>query len=632
MNGACVKAAALVAWLALVGCVPVARGATFADPGARVFTLVPSGSVSALAELSNGDVVFALRGQHDYRGDVPGKLMRMTPDGVVHVVRADGAVVLAAESPSTVLRVPEPAFGGPSVRVLERVNVLTGAVSQVAELPGNWSASFGESDIDAVTVLDDGTVLVASLGGMFEITPAGLVQPLPKGADLTVWHGALASLPGGRFAYHSGEHLFVGNLAGEQRLLARGLFAGPLAASTDGGVLAMRLDCPDAGESNEAACVTLVRVGSDGAMSTLLKVKQRPYAALGNGDGLPLFAPELPTGSDDSTGAIALARDGSLLFADDESFDGPGTGLRALVPPDSSRPRIAISRDGFARFQRGVIGFAAGVPGAISVSARDLETAALIGGRGQAAGAGELALQSVPPPGRYRVRLRLTTATAGGAETIAYLDTRRTLPLREARAALKPAYEFSDGDEGGALGTELGRCRREALRVVDCLLLDFSYVYAFDGPEVGRWWYTAQPLGWTIATLLNDGVHTSDRVRSSSDLAPEPCVDVETTRRSHVGATGRLNVRVTATCTLRVHVAVHLRWRTHGAKHEKVLAIIRALAGREPRAMEFRLPLGARTAIRAGRRVNGEIVVRAKRPSSYGPIPEEQGVPIFLRR
>ena len=56
----------------------------------------------------------------------------------------------------------------------------------------SWSDSVGKSDIDAVTVLDDGTVLLASSRGMFEITPAGLVQPLPKGADLTVWHGALA--------------------------------------------------------------------------------------------------------------------------------------------------------------------------------------------------------------------------------------------------------------------------------------------------------------------------------------------------------------------------------------------------------------------------------------------------------
>ena len=97
--------------------------------------------------------------------------------------------------------------------------------------------------------------------------------------------------------------------------------------------------------------------------------------------------------------------------------------------------------------------------------------------------------------------------------------------------------------------------------------------------------------------LLNDGVHTSDRIPSYSDLAPEPCLDVETSRRPHVGTTGRLNVRVRATCTPQVHVAVHLRWRTHGGKHEQVLAVTRALHGREARAMAFRLPPAARTAI-----------------------------------
>ncbi|MDA0161285.1 hypothetical protein OM076_13490 [Solirubrobacter ginsenosidimutans] len=634
--GACVKAVAGIVAVALVVCVPVAGGATFADPGARVFTLVPHGSISALAELANGDVVFAVRGQHDYLGDAPGKLMRLAADGGVHVVRTDGASLLAADSPSTVLRVPEPTPGVSDVHALERVDVLTGAVTPVAALPGDWSDSLGTLGIDAVTVLDDGSDLVASRRGMFAISPAGLVQPLPNGADLTVPHGALAPLPGGRFAYVSGGQLFVGDLAGSQRLLAPGSFGGPLAASTDGGVLAMRFDCRAAGEFDEAepVCVTLVHVGADGALTSLLTANQRPYGALGNGDGLGLFASELPIGEDEYAGAILLARDGSLLFTDDQGFEQPPTSLRALVPAASPRPRIAMSHDGFATFQRGVVGYAAGVPGAITVSVRDLETGATIDGGGQAPapGDGALGLQSVPPPGRYRVRMRLTTTTGGGAGAVVHVDTRRMLPAREARAALEPVYEQSDGDEGGQLGTELGRCRRDAPRVVRCLLLDFNFTNALDRPEVGRWWYTAEPLGWTFATLLNDGVHTSDRGRLYGDIAPEPCLDVVTARRPHVGHAGRLNVRVTAACTPRVHVGLHLRWRTHAGKHERVLAITRTLHARQARAMAFRLPAGARAAVRAGRRVNGEIVVRAARPTRYGPVPEEQGIPFFARR
>src|SRR4051812_15035727 len=100
--------AVLAGLLTLVATGSPARAASFADPGARVFTLAPNGTVSAIATLPNGDIVFALRGTRVSGHRVPGKLMRLTSTGALHEVRADGAYRLVPESSQTVLRVPAP--------------------------------------------------------------------------------------------------------------------------------------------------------------------------------------------------------------------------------------------------------------------------------------------------------------------------------------------------------------------------------------------------------------------------------------------------------------------------------------------------------------------------------------------
>src|SRR4051794_20492024 len=113
----------LVVALAIALSAPAAaRAASFADPGARVFTLASHAEVSAIAALSGGDVVYALYGP-------PGRLMRITADGRRYTVRAEAARLLAAEGAHSVLRVRQEGSG------VERVDTLTGDVSRLPALP-----------------------------------------------------------------------------------------------------------------------------------------------------------------------------------------------------------------------------------------------------------------------------------------------------------------------------------------------------------------------------------------------------------------------------------------------------------------------------------------------------------------
>jgi hypothetical protein len=425
----------------------------------------------------------------------------------------------------------------------------------------------------------------------------------------------------------------VRDLSGAERLLARGDFVGPIVPSGDGGVLAMRSERGSLGGSESDARRTIVRVGQDGAVTSLLTPSTRPLQTLGNGDGLTLFRHELPTGqSDGYGGAFALTSDGTLLFTEDFDFDRPGTGLRALVPAASLRPRIALTQGAFAAFARGSIRYIAPVPGTVHVIARRRGDGGVVEGLGQVtqAGEGELALRSVPSPGRYTLRLELATGS-GAAATVAHLDTRRVLPRREARSALKSAYEDSDGDEGGSMGTTLGTCRHRAPRKIRCQLLYFDYGYEFDGPHVGQWSYVDEPFAWVTATLLNDGIHTDMRSLPHVRYEPRTCLDVATHRHPHVANSG-LQVRVHVLCRARVRVAAHLRWRDRAGKHEVVLVRERAIPSPRTWQLTLGVPKRVLAALQARRHVRGEVIVRASLPTSSGTIPEEHGIPVFLHR
>ena len=93
-----------------------ARTATFADPGAKVFTLA-RGQVTAVAALPGGDVVYASGG----------RIERLTADGHRFRVRADGADALAAESATTSCACRVRARHRPGGRAHRRAHPASGA-------------------------------------------------------------------------------------------------------------------------------------------------------------------------------------------------------------------------------------------------------------------------------------------------------------------------------------------------------------------------------------------------------------------------------------------------------------------------------------------------------------------------
>ena len=613
--------AAFAAFVTLLTVASTARAADFADPGARVFGLAHGGTVSAIATLPNGDVVYAFAGELKRNRFTAGKLMRVTASGASYEVRGDGADLLAPESPETVLRVRE--FDSD----VERVDVRDGTVTTVTS-PLSPRGDRLDSAIRGLTVLEDGTAVLATQTAFYEIAPDGRLGRLALSPPISAQHPSMAPLQGRRFAYSASEGLMIGDLTGGRRLLAGGI-SGPIAASGDGGVLA--IDASSVGASADPAS-HVVRIGPDGTVTERLAVFDRPPGVMGTGSGLALFKDHLPSRSLD-TNALALAGDGSLVFADPGVIWGRKVrGLRALVPPDSGRPGIALTQNGFATVASGGVRYVTSVPGTVTVIARRGQNV-IAEGHGEAPSAGEheIALDSVPPASRYELRLRLTTPV-GGAEALESIDTRPVLPLREARAALGSAYEDSIGDEGGSDGTKLGTCRRDAPRVVRCLLLVFTSTYHFSGPEAGRWSYESWPVDWVTATLLNDGVHTArEPLPRYEDPRLSSCLRTTVDRHQRNARRRGIEVRVRMRCSGRVRVAAHLRWRAGGRRHHASRARTRRMRSRETWRVTLRLPRRATSAMRARRKVNGELVARAELPTPYGGRREEQGFPIFLR-
>jgi hypothetical protein len=333
----------------------------------------------------------------------------------------------------------------------------------------------------------------------------------------------------------------------------------------------------------------------------------------------------LPLDDEDFGGAYARATDGSLLF-----LDASHHALRALVPPDSPRPRIVVTQAGFASLGKGRIRFWASRPGAVTATV-GRGGAEVVHARGDAVavGDGALALQSLPA-GRYVLRLRLTTPSGGVAETLEHVDTRRVLQRRVAIAVLKGAFEDSDGDEGGGEANRVHNCRRRSPRVISCLLRYHLSTNEFEDPEPWRWSDVSLPSARLTATLHADGIHTNARLLPGGYDTPEASLRVHA--RRHQDASDGLITQVRAVLGASVRVAAHLRWRAGGQLHRTIQVRTRDMRAATTWRIAIPLPDNALAAVRAGRHVTGEIIVRATHPARTGPVREEHGFPLVVHR
>jgi hypothetical protein len=624
-----------VALLVAIGVVSpgTASAASLVDPDARVFTLVPEGKISAVAAMADGGVVYATQSEFieaRFPRKRPGKVMWLTPGGVLRQVRAHGALALAVDRSGVILMVRERGLSLSPARMVERVDPMTGKATRLAAL---------RTGVDAITVLDDGSVIAAA-GGVWHIKDGG-VRRVPAQVG-RVQSGGLISLPGGRFAVLDGD-LAVVDLAGRRRVLVPG-FSGPLkapyyhpiAASGDGGILATL---------EEAANVDsrfLAHVSDDGRVTRLTHPATPRVEFLGLGDGLSLLqvgwatmprttplgaAPWVPP--EINPRAMVAAADGSLVFGDDQF--APGEGLRAIVPATSRRPRIAFAQSGYASFAEGRVRYVAPLPGTASVTVRRGDT--IVAQAQQAhttAGEAEIALPQPLPPDRYDLRLRLTTG-AGSAEAVSRVDTRAWLPRREALRALW-ALNDDDGDEGGGAGTKLDGCQRQAPLVIRCLMLAFALRIPYDSPWPDDWSEVSAPWGQALATLRPDGIRAiAQPFYAGGRFPPLPrSLRVSAARRQHIGRRTRVRLQVRTRRAARIRITVNLRWTQRGRSHPSSRTQTRTLPPGGHWRAAIRLPETAAAAARTGRKVHATLVVRLSYDTDRGPHTEARRITLKL--
>jgi hypothetical protein len=512
-------------------------------------------------------------------------------------------------------------YGG--ARTIERVDPVTGKATRLARL--RWP-------VGAITVLDDGSVIAATGGELRQIKPDGAIRRIPL--HVATWKPDLVSLPGGRFAFRGG--LTLADPSGTRRALlpASGPFTEPfhhrpMAASGDGGILAT-LE-----ERSPPYARFLARVSDEGRVTRLTAPTTPRADFFGNGDGLSLAQVGWATEAEPSSpapwvtpnidpGAMAVAVDGSLLFGD------AGNGLRAIVPAASRRPRIALAQSGYTSFARGRVRYLAPTQGMATVTVlRGNAVVAQAHAPHTTGGEGEIALPQALPPGRYDLRLRLTTAT-GKAEAPAHVDTRPVLPRAEAFPAVN-GLTFGDVSDLGGYGTMIDGCRRQAALVIRCAIR--AFVEALEWPRPGEWSLISAPWGQGAATLRLDGIRAVSEQFGRYPSLPERLL-VSAPRRQHIGRPARLRLRVRTRHAARVRIIARLSWTHRRRSHRSSRTRSRMLpAGRRWRAA-IRIPAGAVAAARTGHNVRARLIVRlsydTRREPHRGPHTEERGLRLRL--
>jgi hypothetical protein len=135
------------------------------------------------------------------------------------------------------------------------------------------------------------------------------------------------------------------------------------------------------------------------------------------------------------------------------------------------------------------------------------------------------------------------------------------------------------------------------------------------------------------ASLLNDGLHTAEESLPRAVKLPSVCLRVGVDRHQRIARRQGILVRVNMhrRCRARVRVTANLRWRVGSQVRRAVVRRARFVRSGRSWRPAVRVGDRAAAAVRAGLRVRGTVVVRAALPTPYGVVPEEQGIPIFVR-
>lgn len=430
-----------------------APAGTWRDPEARVFTLqrddgplplrLSHSLVSPMVGLPDGSLLFTVPRPYGLGEDfwwlhVDGRLESLNWAGPVDLLAVD------AEGAPLIVRSDRP-------KTVERLDLARRDVVTVADLSSGPESSI--RIIAHLAGLDDGSIVVADSEHILRIDH-GAIAAVPFSGHIN----GVAALSGGAFAVDAG-------LAGLIRV-------NPDGSSTPLVKLKSNFELISDGSGG-----LLTDAGAPGALTSIDQFGHvTRYAwddshTLGDGDGVELaqfpwgLTPFSPT---PFPLAMAVAGDGSLVFATSAGH------LRALVPPDSARLRVAIDQRTYQSFARGQIQYRAGVPGALALEVRQGRRSVARTTGTTTGGEGTLLIPPIREPNEYDLRLRLDTGQAV-AEARARLDTRRVLSRHDAVRALTETYAWTDADEGGGRGAKLGPCHRLALGAFTCLLLELNW-------------------------------------------------------------------------------------------------------------------------------------------------------------
>ena len=255
--------------------------------------------------------------------------------------------------------------------------------------------------------------------------------------------------------------MLVGDFAGARRGLAPGPFLGPLAASGDGGVLAIAGEFAD--EPDDVVRATIVRVGANGSLTPLMHARARRSGDLGNGTG-SRCSPTTPNRRNrpqDRSRPLATAP-----FSSPTTNPGAAGHRPAHVDPSRERAAtVALRQDGSPTHTRN------GRPrrnSSRSVSVRrDLRAEPDPRGAKHRRG-GTLTLDSPPPTAVAFGRGSRPTAAAAAARRRSRTSTPGVCCLCASPWRTEGGVRVSDGDEG-ARTARLGACGRDAPRNVRCL-------------------------------------------------------------------------------------------------------------------------------------------------------------------